>query len=332
MTTPAKASIDATTRSAGAARTGTGLKKPRALRRGDRVALVAPTATNDAAGIAKGAEILRSFGLVVEEGGGGPPHRYLAADDEVRAAALHEAFEDPGIAAIVATRGGYGSARLLGHFDAAAIAAHPKVFVGYSDLSVLLSRLVQEAGMVCFHGPVACGDLAAMTPPQLERFRRFLFGEPGWWAGAGLEGRVPGTARGRLAGGCLSVLVTTLGTPYEIDTHGAVLFLEDIAEKPFRIDRMLTHLAHAGKFDDVAAVVLGSFERCDDAASPGLLREVFDEILGGLGVPVLAGLDAGHGSGHAVLPMGCEVEVDADRGVLELTEPALDEDAPAAPS
>ena len=160
-----------------------------------------------------------------------------------RAACLTEAFARDDIAAVIAVRGGYGAARLLGRFDPAVAAAHPKIFLGYSDLTILLGRLRREAGLMCFHGPMASSDLARLGPDELERFRRFLFGEEGWWAGDDLECRKPGTGNGRLAGGCLSVLVTTIGTPYEIETRGSVLFLEDIGEPPYRIDRMLTHLA-----------------------------------------------------------------------------------------
>lgn len=294
--------------------------KPRALVPGDRVALVAASSRFDPEAVARGRRVLQEWGLIVEGPPLNEPLRYLAASDEARAAQLTEAFERDDIAAIFGVRGGYGSARLLGLFNPEVAAAHPKMFVGYSDLTVLLARLQAEADLVCFHGPMVASDLARLGAAQLERFRRFLFNEPGWWAGEGLECRQGGTARGHLAGGCLSVLVTTLGTPYEIDTRGAVLFLEDIGEPPYRIDRMLTHLSHAGKLDDLAAVVLGSFLKCDDADNPGEVLAIVDEIFGPLGIPVVAGFDAGHGSGGAVLPMGIEVRVDADAGVVELME------------
>lgn len=297
--------------------------RPRALVPGDRVAVVAPSSRYDRAALLRGAEVLESWGLKVDLPPETAPYRYLAAPDEVRAGLLAEAFTRDDVAAVMAVRGGFGAARLLGRFDPALGAAHPKIFLGYSDLTVLLSRLQNEAGLVCFHGPMVSSDLARLPSEALEPFRRFLFGEDGWWKGEGLTGRSPGSASGAFTGGCLSMLATTIGTPYEFDARGRVLFLEDIAEPPYRIDRLLTHLLHAGKFDGVAAVVLGTFTNCDPKDEPGVVMQVVDEILGGLGVPVVSGFDAGHYSEGGLVPMGCEVRVDAGAGTVELLEPAL---------
>jgi muramoyltetrapeptide carboxypeptidase len=297
--------------------------RPRALVSGDRVAVVAPSSRYDRAALRRGAAVLESWGLAVDLPPESSPHRYLAASDDERAALLTEAFVRDDVAAVMAVRGGFGAARLLGRFDPALAAARPKIFLGYSDLTVLLGRLQNEAGLVCFHGPMVSSDLARLPAEALEPFRRFLFGEAGWWKGAGLTGRTSGAATGRFTGGCLSMLATTIGTPYEFDARGRVLFLEDIAEPAYRIDRLLTHLLHAGKFDGVAAVVLGTFTDCDPKDEPGLVMQVIDEILGGLGVPVVSGFDAGHYSGGGLVPMGCEVRVDADAGTVELLESAL---------
>lgn len=297
------------------------LTRPRALCAGDRVVVVAPASRFDRELLSQGMAVLESWGLVVE----GPPPlkplRYLAASDQERAAHLTDAFARPEVAAVLSVRGGFGAARLLDDFDSAVAAANPKIFVGYSDLTVLLGRLGDEAGLISFHGPMVASDLARLAPPELERFRRFLFGEDGWWAGEGLVGRTGGSAAGRMTGGCLSVVVTTIGTPYEIDTTGSVLFLEDIAEPPYRIDRLLTHLLHAGKFDGVQAVVLGAFHDCGE--DPAQVMEIADEILGPLGIPVVSGFDSGHRCGAAVVPMGAVVKVDADAGRVELLEPVL---------
>lgn len=297
--------------------------RPRPLAKGDRVVLVAPSSRFDPERVAKGAAVLESWGLVVESPA--PPRgpRNFADSDTDRALALTEAFVRDDVAAVIAVRGGYGASRLHGRFDASQAASHPKIFLGYSDLTLLLGRIWQEAGLLCFHGPMASSDLARLGPDQLERFRRFLFGEEGWWAGYDLVCRRPGIGNGRLVGGCLSVLVTTIGTPYEIDTRGCVLFLEDIGEKPYRIDRMLTHLVHAKKLEGVTAVILGSFHDCDEADRPGVVMEICDEILGRLGIPVVSGFDAGHYSGGAVLPIGCPVRVNAEEGTVELLEPVL---------
>lgn len=297
--------------------------RPRALRPGDRVAVVAPSSRYDRAALERGAAVLEGWGLAVDLPPESTPHRYLAASDDERARLLTEAFTRDDVAAVMAVRGGFGAARLLGRFDPAVAAAHPKIFLGYSDLTVILGRLQDEAGLVCFHGPMVSSDLARLEAAALEPFRRFLFGEEGWWNGGGLTGRTKGSASGRLTGGCLSMLATTIGTPYEFDASGRVLFLEDIAEPPYRIDRLLTHLLHAGKFDGVAAVVLGTFTNCDAKDEPGVVMQVADEILGALGVPVVSGFDAGHYSGGGIVPMGCEVRVDADAGRIDLLEPAL---------
>src|SRR6185369_8858651 len=296
------------------------LVRSRALQSGDRVALIAPSSRYDEKALDRGIEVLQSWGLVVDAPTPSATLRYLAASDDERAAHLADAFARDDVAALIGVRGGFGSARLFGRFDAAVARAHPKLFVGYSDVTLLLSRLSSEAGLVCFHGPMAASDLPRLSPAQLERFRRFLFDEEGWWAGDGLTPLVRGQATGRLAGGCLSVLVTTLGTPYEIDTRGAVLFLEDIAEPSYRIDRMLTHLAHAGKLDEMAAVVLRAFHDCEPADQ---IHEIVVEIFGARGIPVVSGFDGGHHSGAAVVPIGCEVRVDADAGRVELLEPVF---------
>jgi muramoyltetrapeptide carboxypeptidase LdcA involved in peptidoglycan recycling len=179
---------------------------------------------------------------------------------------------------------------------------------------------------------MVASDLGRLAPDQLERFRRFLFGEEGWWAGNALECRKPGAAIGRLVGGCLSVIASTIGTPYEIETRGGVLFLEDVGEPPYRIDRLLTQLVHARKFEAVAGVVLGTFHNCDPPDSSGEVMSIFDDILGRLGIPVVSGFDAGHHSGGAVLPMGCQVRLNADGGTIELLEPIFGNRAPVSPA
>jgi muramoyltetrapeptide carboxypeptidase len=298
-------------------------RRPRALVPGDRVAVVAPASRYDGAALARGAAVLESWGLAVDLPPHSRPHRYFAAPDEERAAQLTEAFERDDVAAVMAVRGGFGASRLLGLFDPAVAARHPKIFLGYSDLTVLLGRLQNEAGLVCFHGPMVSSDLARLPAPALEPFRRFLFGEDGWWRGEGLTSHAAGVAEGAFTGGCLSMLATTIGTPYEFEARGRVLFLEDIAEPPYRIDRLLTHLLHAGKFEGVSAVVLGTFTDCDPKDEPGLTLSIAEEILGGLGVPVVSGFDAGHFSGGGLVPMGARVRVDAGAGRIDLLEPVL---------
>jgi muramoyltetrapeptide carboxypeptidase len=301
------------------------IRKPAPLATGDRVALVATSGPCDAARLSLGAAILESWGLQIELPPALEPLRYLATADEQRARALTMAFERDDVRAVLCVRGGYGAARLHDRFDVAVAVANPKLFVGFSDVTVLLCRLVQEAGLVCYHGPMVAADLPRLSDHGRERFRRFLFGEDGWWDGRVRETWRPGDASGRLVGGCLSVLVTTLGTPYEVATDDRILFLEDVAEKPYRVDRMLTHMKHAGKFDRARGVVLGPMADCDGGSGPALLRDIVTEVLAEYDFPILFGLDAGHGSDNVVLPFGCQVRLDgvAAAAGVELLEPVF---------
>jgi muramoyltetrapeptide carboxypeptidase len=183
--------------------------------------------------------------------------------------------------------------------------------------------LVSEAHMVAYHGPMVGADLPRLAAPAQERFRRFLFAEDGWWEGGACATWRNGSAEGRLVGGCLSVLVTTLGTPYEIDTEGSILFLEDVAEKPYRVDRMLTHLKHAGKLRGVRGVVVGTMLDCDDGEGAEALRDIFLDVISHPDVPIVFGFNAGHGSENVVLPLGCRARLCGTDTRLDLLEPVF---------
>ena len=297
--------------------------KPTPLNAGDAVALVAPSGAYDRDRLATGVSILESWGLRIASTPNHAPNRYFAGTDAGRADELNRAFADDGVRAVLCVRGGSGAARLHRRVDPRTFRGAPKIFVGFSDITTLLMRFVQEAELVCYHGPMVGADLPRLNEDQRERFRRFLFGEDGWWDGRATDVIREGVSDGTLAGGCLSVLVTTLGTPYEVDTRGSVLFIEDVAEKPYRIDRMLTHLVHAGKFDDVRALVLGPMTSCDDGAGQGVLGEIIADVLADYRFPILFGLDAGHGAGNVVLPFGCRVGVDGSKKKLQLLESAF---------
>ncbi|MFQ5352969.1 MAG: LD-carboxypeptidase [Candidatus Binatia bacterium] len=287
------------------------------------MAVVAPAGVCDPLRLASGVRLLGEWGLEVEDLTGTSPVRYMAGTDGERTSLLEQAFSRPDLRAVLAARGGFGSTRLQGRFDMARVADNPRMFVGFSDLSILLNRFVKEANLVCYHGPMIAADLLRISRRGRESFRRFLFGESGWWDGRARECWRPGSAEGQLRGGCLSVLVTTLGTAAEIETDGCILFLEDVAEKPYRIDRMMTHLRQAGKFRRVAGVVLGPMTDCDDHQGPSLLRDIVMEALDGTDCPVVWGLQAGHGCDNVVLPFGCRVRLDASAPGLELLEEAL---------
>jgi len=299
------------------------IARPAPLTAGDRVALIAPAGRWDDERLARGVDLLESWGLEAVGPDRAQSLRYMSAPDRVRAEAISRALADDDVRALLAVRGGFGSARLHADLPLDVLRDRPKIVVGFSDVSVLLSRIVQEAGVVCYHGPMVAADLPRLDEARRERFRRFLFGEQGWWDGGVTEVWRSGQASAPLVGGCLSVLVTTLGTPYEIRTEGTVLFLEDVAEKLYRIDRMLTHMKHAGKLDGIAGLVLGPMLDCDGGGGPAVLREIVMDAIGDADLPVAYGLDAGHGAGNVVLPFGCRVRLDAGEGRVDLVEPAV---------
>ena len=308
------------------------LNKPRALRPGDTLGLIAPSGgLKDPEQLRAAAAMLGRLGFQAKSGAHcREAHGYLAGGDAGRAADLNAMFADPEVAGIVCLKGGYGATRILDALDYGLIARNPKVLVGYSDITALHLALNQRSGLPTFHGAMALsgalleGDpfstrswlaaLTAGTPGRLEN-------PPGW---PGLRALAGGTARGVLTGGNLTVIAATMGTPYELDARGRILFFEDIDERPYRIDRMLTQLRLAGKFRECAGIVLGDWNNCvPDPGERSLeLQEVFREVLPA-GKPVLAGLQAGHCQPMLTFPLGVEAVLDADAGTLDLVETAL---------
>jgi muramoyltetrapeptide carboxypeptidase len=304
------------------------LIRPPALKRGDKAALVAPAGPVSSKGLSKARRAIEALGLKAEVFGDLTSRfRYLSASDESRARALHEAFVEPTVKAIFSLRGGYGTTRILPLLDFELIEANPTIFVGSSDVTALLAALVQEAGLVAFHGPPAAeGLFGASGAPLLKSFW-YLAGEPkplGEVRPQGLRALRSGRARGRLTGGCLSLIAATVGTGWQLQARGAVLFLEDVGEAAYRIDRMLTQLSQAGVLDGVAAVLVGEMVDCQvPKGEDWSLDDVMLDRLGHLEIPILAGFPSGHGRNEVVLPMGVEVEVDAEVGCLTICEAAV---------
>lgn len=231
----------------------------------------------------------------------------FAGSPAVRAEALSKMWLSDRVDAIVCARGGYGSNYLLPLLDFDALKKHPKVFVGYSDNTSLLLAL-DKAGIVSFHGPMVASDFACGSVDEIS-FRAALKGEPlnlVFSASSSVQSLVAGEAHGPIVGGCLSVVVTSLGTPWEIETSGKILFLEDVNEKLFRVDRMLMHLLLAGKFKGVRGVIFGVMRGCSPASKEEeTLPQLILRILGGLGVPIVFGFPSGHvESGNVTLPFG----------------------------
>jgi muramoyltetrapeptide carboxypeptidase len=235
---------------------------------------------------------------------------YFAGSVQRRAQELEEMFTRDDVRAIICARGGYGSNYLLPELNLEKIKLHPKIFVGYSDLTTLLTYLADAAGMVTFHGPMVAKDWAHEGGVHASSWQAALSDSKPWephlGASSGANGLVDGAAEGILYGGCLSILTASLGTPYEIRTQGTILFLEDVAAKPFQIDRMLMQLKLAGKFDGVRGIVFGEMLNCVQTANQGYtLQEVALRIVDGLGVPVAYGIRSGHvTAGNITLPIG----------------------------
>ncbi|HSP96478.1 MAG TPA: LD-carboxypeptidase [Candidatus Dormibacteraeota bacterium] len=298
------------------------MRKPAPLRPGDLIAVTAPAAAVDVAAVEAGARLLERAGFTVRIGETvGKQAGYLAGTDAERLAELQALFADRTVRAIIAARGGYGSGRLLPRFDVETARRHSKLFVGYSDVTFLLVELVQRANLVVFHGPMVA-DFAA-NPTGTEALLRMLSGDRTGWNLRAREIVQPGTGEGVIVGGCLSILVAGLGTPHAVDTTGRLLFLEDVNEKPFRVDRMLTQLRQAGKLDGVAGVLFGDMTGCGHAGDAVTVRDVIREAFAGARYPVVFGLPTGHGGGTATLPLGVRARLAGER--LHLLESPLAE-------
>lgn len=318
------------------------LVKPRVLRAGDTVGLVTPaTYVSDPDRLWLAQRTIEALGLRCRMGRSvGRREGYLGGTIRERVEDLHGMFADPEVKAVFCVRGGYGAAGLLDSLDYALIRKNPKIFLGYSDITALHLAIHRMTGLATFHGPVVLSGLSDWT---LEHFRRALFEtKPLGRLSNPPEARPirprhpwravrPGKARGPLIGGNLTLISTTLGTPYEIQTEGRILFLEDVGEEPYSIDRMLTHLRLAGKFRGIRGLVWGECASCRPREfQPGFestfsTGEVVQNILGGLDVPVLSGLVIGHTDDQLTLPLGVEAELDADAGTLTILESALTE-------
>ncbi|MFC1683339.1 LD-carboxypeptidase [Candidatus Zixiibacteriota bacterium] len=312
--------------------------KPPRLKEGSLIGLAAPASRpSDPDSLQRGQRTLQKLGFRVKLGRHLLDSRgYLAGPDAARAEDLNELFADREVEAIFCIRGGYGAARLLPLLDFDLLQDHPKVFLGYSDITALELAILKEIGLVTFYGPMVTSEMAGDFP-EVDRDRMLqalTLAQPPRPIEAVAQGENtvvvrPGRATGTLVGGCLSVLVSQLGTRYMPDLDGAILFLEDIGEEPYRLDRYLTQLRLSGKLDRVAGLALGEFVDCEPRKERSSfpvslnLSEVFQDLLGDLGVPVLAGLGFGHGQRKATLPLGVRASIDTQKGLLEILEPAV---------
>ena len=252
--------------------------------------------------------------------------RYLAGSDADRAEELTRVIQDPSVQAIVALRGGYGCARLIPLLEEKRLRSHPKIFMGFSDLTTL-HLLFNSWGWCTFHGPMAATDTMATISAEQSRHLFSLWTDPDYLPTlhfAELETWAPGVAEGILTGGCLSLIVASLGTAYEIETEGKILLLEDVGEPAYRIDRMLTHLRLSGKLGAASGILLGRFADCEPEEGSGYsVADVLQDVLSGLDVPILANFPAGHIRDNWTLPLGVRVRLDANACMLQFLEPAV---------
>lgn len=305
------------------------LVKPPALRPGDTVGIVAPASNVKQADLQAGCDALRRAGYqpfyldsILDR------DLYFAGSPARRARELEEMSAREDVRAIICARGGYGANYLLQELDLNKITGNPKIFVGYSDITTLLSYFL-DAGLVTFHGPMVAKDWAHDDGVDLESWLAALTRIAPWDVplNENVVALAPGEAEGILYGGCLSILVASLGTPYEIKTEGTILFLEDLAAKPYQIDRMLMQLKLAGKLDDVRGIVLGEMLDCIQVPNQDYtLQQVITRIVRDLNVPMAYGIKSGHvTSANITLPLGvkAKLSVEKEKVSLRIMEPAV---------
>ncbi len=302
--------------------------KPRALRPGDKVGIVAPASNVSRELLEAGCDGLRRagyepfyFASILDR------DLYFAGSVERRARELEDMFARDDIRAIVCARGGYGSNYLPLALDPAKIVSHPKILVGYSDITTLVCCIADVANFVTFHGPMVAKDFAIADGVDLASWQNAVSGASEWEIGEGSGARplVPGQAEGILYGGCLSMLAASLGAEHEIRTAGTILFIEDVAAKPYQIDRMLMQLKLAGKLKDVRGIAFGEMLDCRQSPDQDYtLEEVVLRIVEDLRIPVAFGLRSGHVSrANITLPIGVRARLTVDDSVeLRILEAA----------
>ena len=294
--------------------------RPPSLKPGDTMGIVAPAGPFDPDKFMKGKAVLESMGFqTIFDDSIFQKNGFLAGTDFQRADQVNHLFADPSVQAIICARGGYGSMRILSLLDFETIQKNPKIFLGFSDISALLSVLYDQCGLVTFHGPLVT-TLAKATEKTIMAMKTALVSD------ASLElipedGTVikPGVCSGLMAGGNLTTLCHLVGTPFAPNFKEKILLLEDVGEMPYRIDRMLTQMKLAGCFNDMAGLILGTFKKCGHLND---VVDIVDNIFKDTDIPILAGFDMGHGTHNLTVPMGMRATMDTDKNQLLFHEPA----------
>lgn len=315
------------------------MNKPKSLIKGDKVAVVAPSSATDLQSVEKAEQKIKAMGLnPVMFPTCYTNYGHLSAPDLDRSRDINDAFRDESIKGIICLRGGYGTPRILNMLDYEMIAANPKVFVGFSDITALHIVFNQVCCMTTFHGPMATSGFAKFNKDKLE-FEQYTYdslhkniftNDPaGEYVNPNnelLKGINCGTAEGRLIGGNLTLLVSTMGSRYELDTKDKILFIEEVNEPIYKIDRMLTTLALAGKFEQCAGIIFGTFTSCEreeKAYEGGLdltLEEVINNTVAHFNKPIICNFKAGHSFPQPTLPLGTKVKIDANINRVIFTE------------
>lgn len=309
------------------------MNKSKALRRGDTIGLVAPSsALRQADELEKSIKALEAQGFKLVIGKScGEKYGYLSGSDEARARDINIMFEDSNIDAVFCLRGGYGAPRILDRLDYNMISKNPKIFMGYSDITAIHIALNQICDLITFHGPMVATDM-------VDNFNEFSkesyfnaitsinpLGQMENPIGVEIKSLVPGKASGKIVGGNLSLIAATIGTPYEIDTKGKILFLEDVDEFTYSVDRMLTQLRLSGKFKDCVGIILGDFKNClpqyDDFDHT--LMQVFNDIIVIAKKPTIYNFMSGHCTSKITIPLGAKALIDADNSNITITESSL---------
>lgn len=304
--------------------------RPARLRPGDIVGIVAPASPIDRDQFEAGCAALRQLGYelfylqsIFDR------QRYFSGSLRRRVDEFNQMWSRPKVKGIVCARGGYGCNYLLPEIDLDLIAANPKVFVGYSDVTSLLTYITDATGLVTFHGPMVAKDFALPGGVDLANWQKMLSGETVQMifpSGSEVVPLINGSGHGILSGGCLSMLAASMGTPYEIQTDGTILFVEDIGTKPYQVDRMLMQLKLGGKLDGVRGILFGQMMDCDPApGSDYTIRDVVASIAGDLGIPVAYGFRSGHVDGaNITFPIGVEATLQVQDDEVRLSwQPAV---------
>lgn len=299
------------------------------LRKGDTIGLIAPASPEVPEKIKENINTLKSLGFKIKEG----KHiydklGYLAGSDENRAEDLMNMFLDKDVDMILCVRGGYGTMRILPLIDFNIIKENPKIFAGFSDITTLLNNIVQKCGLITFHSPMCNSNfyddytLKSFLDTLMLGHSPFIIKNPKRIATISLD---KSSAEGQLVGGNLSLICSTLGTPFEINTTDKILFIEEVGEQPYKIDRMLTQLLLSGKLQKCAGIIFGQFTNCKlpHYERSLTLQEVVEDRILSLGIPVLTNIQSGHSYPKLTLPIGAKIRINSRKKVIEVFEPVV---------